>query len=708
MSLWSQLVARIRTVAPLRWAANFGIGQPVSPTVTDTSLWNAYLANPWVFAGVRAIGTSAATVPLQVVRKASDGTLELLPQHKAARALQYVNGTDSTYTLVEAIVSSLCLDGNAYLNLIRPRPGAPPTGIQWLPPSHVRIIPGEGERAELASGYEVSSGGRKIIVPDRDIVHCKLFGGDDQYYGASPLKPLMQVLNAWGYNMTTQEGFFKRGGLPTGILKAIADLTSAQRKQLAEAWRQWRSAGSAELPLILGQDLEYKALGATPDSVLAIEFPNALREMILAVLGVPPVIVGIFEFANYANSQVQRKLFWQETVLDYLARIEATLTEQFLPEFGERDESVRAHFDTSKVDALQEDFATEATSVMGLVTNGILTINEARAKLPGSYDAVPWGDTWYGPFSLGPIASVSGAVLAPAPKTPAIPPPPEPEPKALTGGRVRVVPTPRERRLTTEQRVAWARSFDNTREKHEESLAKRVGTWFADIGAESVGKIEADRRLSRAIRAEDPLVESLLFNEDDALAALVKIVQPALAEAYASAGKQAVTEQGLGITFDPDTSVAQRMLEARTQRMKTVVSNHQDTLRKSLSEGLANGENVTTLTERVQAFVVNGREAHAPTVARTEVGSAMNTAAGEASMQAGADDLEWLAIQDERTREEHAEMDGKTRSIRDDEPFHVPDPNLGTVDMMHPGDSDAPVNQVANCRCTTAGVFREE
>ena len=53
----------------------------------------------------------------------------------------------------------------------------------------------------------------------------------------------------------------------------------------------------------------------------------------------------------------------------------------------------------------------------------------------------------------------------------------------------------------------------------------------------------------------------------------------------------------------------------------------------------------------------------------------------------------WMATNDERTREEHLELDGQEREI--DEPFEN---SIGKI--MYPGDPDADPANVYNCRCT--------
>lgn len=67
---------------------------------------------------------------------------------------------------------------------------------------------------------------------------------------------------------------------------------------------------------------------------------------------------------------------------------------------------------------------------------------------------------------------------------------------------------------------------------------------------------------------------------------------------------------------------------------------------------------------------------------------------------------EWISNDDKRTRKWHFSMDGKRawHGI----PFTVPDPKVGTIKMLHPGDPSAPPHQVCQCRCGSGIVFPED
>jgi len=85
-------------------------------------------------------------------------------------------------------------------------------------------------------------------------------------------------------------------------------------------------------------------------------------------------------------------------------------------------------------------------------------------------------------------------------------------------------------------------------------------------------------------------------------------------------------------------------------------------------------------------------------VARTEVIGVNNYAAQNTYEENGVKQHEWLATDDSRTRDDHAEADGQVRGIN--EPFTV-----GGEQLMYPGDSAGSPEQTCNCRCALLPVI---
>lgn len=112
---------------------------------------------------------------------------------------------------------------------------------------------------------------------------------------------------------------------------------------------------------------------------------------------------------------------------------------------------------------------------------------------------------------------------------------------------------------------------------------------------------------------------------------------------------------------------------------------------KGVEQGLSEKEIAKDIKE---SFFSEISEHRARTIARTEVHNAASWGMQNGAEESGLNLVrEWVAVMDERTREDHAEADGQKRGM--DEPFDV-----GGESVDYPGDGS--VENSINCRCTVS------
>jgi SPP1 gp7 family putative phage head morphogenesis protein len=413
-------------------------------------------------------------------------------------------------------------------------------------------------------------------------------------------------------------------------------------------------------------------------------------------MGVPPAIVGIYEYANYANAREQTRTFWRNRVLPLASRITSAINEQLAPQYGD---GVRVVLETSSASALQPDYAELASIAAQLVQQGVMTRDEVRETLFGLEPlGGDWGNGWWGSITTVPLAgaettaAATRAIAAGAGSTEERQAAREP-----TNSKAQAVTM---RRLSEGGRKALYKGFNEVRNRHERKAKSLVVRWYEGLEAQVLGRLrEAEKALGPSI-VRAPKLELLLFSVEEATQALEELLGPELLAAYEAAGEEAMILAELDIGFDMSTQVAERLLAGRRLVMRSIAETAQERLRGSLADGLAGGETVSQLTTRALEWAKAGKEVYAETVARTETGVVMNAAALDGYQQAGATHKEWLAIMDDRTRDTHASLDGAVVPIA--ETFDV-----GGFAASGPGDPSLPVEEVANCRCTTAPVFEE-
>lgn len=180
---------------------------------------------------------------------------------------------------------------------------------------------------------------------------------------------------------------------------------------------------------------------------------------------------------------------------------------------------------------------------------------------------------------------------------------------------------------------------------------------------------------------------------------LLSRLQPAYREIVVAYGDEVLATLEVGISFDLSNPRVIAFLEDEAANKVTLINDTtREALRTTLSEGVANGENIPKLAKRISEVMEEAKGNRAVVIARTEVVGASNFGTLEGMRQGGVPQKEWLATPDDRTRDSHAEADGQIVGV--DEPF-----TLGSgVQTQYPGGSGVAEEDI-QCRCTVAPVI---
>lgn len=148
------------------------------------------------------------------------------------------------------------------------------------------------------------------------------------------------------------------------------------------------------------------------------------------------------------------------------------------------------------------------------------------------------------------------------------------------------------------------------------------------------------------------------------------------------------------VSFDVKNPLAQHLLANLGRRITEITQLTRTEIMRSLVESHDAGLSIPHAARAMVRDVGATNKTRATLIARTEFIGAQNGASLAAVQISGAAQTKtWLAVSDERTRQDHADADGQTVALAD--PFDV-----GGFPMAHPGDQSAPAEEVCNCRCT--------
>lgn len=137
-------------------------------------------------------------------------------------------------------------------------------------------------------------------------------------------------------------------------------------------------------------------------------------------------------------------------------------------------------------------------------------------------------------------------------------------------------------------------------------------------------------------------------------------------------------------------------LASKITRINTTT---EDQIRTIIRNGMEEGFGVDKIAKEIRAYAPTIARTRASIIARTETHAAANFGAQEAAQLTGLElRREWVSVEDDRTRPDHADANGQVVGMN--EPFEVEGEQL-----MYPGDPSGSAGNIINCRCAVVFVF---
>jgi HK97 family phage portal protein len=227
---------------------------------------------------------------------------------------------------------------------------------------------------------------------------------------------------------------YKNGMRTNGFLMYDKILKPEQRTQIKGALASMKSGGQdSNAFMILEAGMSFESLSMPPQDVQLIESRKFSVEDICRWFGVPPVLIGDQGVSTW-GSGIEQLLegFKALTLRPHIRGLEMAVANQLV---ATKDRAmVYLRIDTDDLQAM--DIVAKATMLSTFTQNGILTRNEARAKIDSPPSDEDNADSLTVQSNLVPIeklgemgGSPTGAGFGlPAPKPPAATPPSPPPP----------------------------------------------------------------------------------------------------------------------------------------------------------------------------------------------------------------------------------------------------------------------------------------
>lgn len=256
------------------------------------------------------------------------------------------------------IFSDIVLEGNAFIYY----DGA---HLYHLPAASVEILT---DPKTFIRGYKYNG---DIEFTESEVFSFKDVSNGDIYRGSSRLQAAQKSIDLLSSMVSFQENFISNGAVFGLILTSDNTLSKTAKENTINNWIQkYNPKASGKRPVILDSGLKPHSLNT--NTFKDLDFDVSIQthtKKILMALGVPPTLI---DGGNNANISPNLRLFYLETILP-LVRGYTSALERF---FGFDIEPI-----TANVSALQPDEKEKSDSIVSLVNNGVLSVNEGRAEL---------------------------------------------------------------------------------------------------------------------------------------------------------------------------------------------------------------------------------------------------------------------------------------------------------------------------------------
>ena len=369
--------------------SNFSFGGAANRTSVTTDSSMTFSA---VFACVRIISESIASLPVRVYRVETDGDKIEELAHPVNRLLtRKPNDFMTTYTFLDVLMNNLLLEGNSYFYIERDST-ARPVGLIPIKTQHVKVINHDGQIYYDVKDYD-------LAIRKEDMLHFfnLSFNG---YEGTSVIGSQRTTIGTSIASNDTANSYLGNSSQIGGIIKHPGKLSKEAVARLRTSWSQSTSGSFvAGKTAILEEGMTFEQSKINANDYQLLETRRFQIEEIARIFKVPLSLIGHLEkAANYSSIEALTIDFVRFTLQPYLVLIEQELNRKLFRENELDNYFVR--LDSKGL--LRGDSAARATYYREMSAIGVLSINEIR-RMEDLNRIGDEGDTHYYPLNFAPI-----------------------------------------------------------------------------------------------------------------------------------------------------------------------------------------------------------------------------------------------------------------------------------------------------------------
>ena len=602
-------------------------------------------------------------------------------------------------------------------------PGETPEKIWPLNPDFFKEIYEFSNKGELV-GWELKvpkymfKGTDKIQLDLSQVVQFKFPDPENPLRGVSRLKAVIRSISLDIDIDSMNSALILNGGEPSGVLYTDHDLDETQRDSLRSKFEARHSGKNRRKVAVLSNGLKYSQISLSPEEMQFLERKKLTRLEVLAALGVPESVLGISDSQTYATQLGQNRNFWDKTILPMLYIIEREIEFSLL--YTEPD-SLFGAFDLTGIEALRVGVIDKINAAAGLCGNALHMPPRQAFEIVGIEVPKYVGDdvALIAPGLAKTQDVIDGLLFNidpnsdPGTSTDADPLQPledtvdqEDTEDNIPNNSNNEVPTSgSDKKRALKAKITWV-DIVAAVSPHEKSLAMRHKRWGINEKRRIFDRIDAlDSKKAKDIETKILTLEGILIALQDSANRLKSYSRPVYTNLYKSVMSITIDELGGTPLFDPADPRFIDILNSRERvYVESVTKTVRLSIRNAIAKSLLENESVELLKTRIsEIFDIQLSEAKLKIIARTEMWSLNNSMRNTIFTEQGVSTRRWENAGDEKVRKDHI-----TFGSSGEHPvgFNYLDLVGKSGILTHPGDINAPIEQIAGCRCIERPVLK--
>lgn len=349
---------------------------------------DSVLAFHAVYACITLISSDIGKLRIKLVEN-REGIWEETTSPAFSPVLKRPNRFQNHIEFKEWWLASKLIRGNTYALKARDSRGVV-TALYILDPSRVTVLVSpDGSifyrlSQDNLSGIEEGS----IEVPASEIIHDKINPLFHPLVGVSPLFAAGMAAQM-GLNIETNSSrFFGNNSLPGGILTAPGAISNDTATRLKEAWEaNYRGENYGKIA-VLGDSLKFEPMRMSAVEAQMIEQLRWTAEVVCSAFHVPPFKIGVGQMPTYQNAEILNQIYYDQALQTHIEKFEACMDEGLGLDTPKEGRQYGVELDLDGL--LRMDTATQVKTLTDSINGGLLTTDEARAKV--DKPKIPGGD----------------------------------------------------------------------------------------------------------------------------------------------------------------------------------------------------------------------------------------------------------------------------------------------------------------------------